>query len=110
MGKMTKKEIKLMVAEEALQSAKNEWNEAVEELMQGKGLHEFGNKYDKRETAARIALDKAERNYRAAKEDMTAISDEEADELADAIAGNWKQPDQLPEGEEAFLDALADSF
>lgn len=108
--KMSKEEIRLEIAKEVFENALKEWDEAVSDVMQGKGLHEFGNKYDKRETTARIALGKAERNYRAAKEDMAAISDEEADELADIIAGNWKQPDQLPEGEEAFLDALANSF
>lgn len=108
--KMSKKEIRLEIAKEVFENAQKEWDEAVSDVMQGKGLGVFGNKYDKREFAARTALQKAEQEYRIAKENAIAISDEEVDALSDAMVGHLKKPDELSEGEEDFLDAMADSF
>lgn len=105
---MTKEEIRVLALEEALNKARKEHDEAVNAIMQGKGHGRFGNEYDAKEIELRHEIERLEKEYREAKSLVGAISDEEAESIAESIVrGASGKSDELSEGEQEFLDMLA---
>ncbi len=105
---MTKGEIRALALEEALNEARKEHDEAVNAIMSGKGHGRFGNEYDAKEIELRHKVERLEKEYREAKGLVGAISDEEAEAIAESIArGTSAKSDELSEGEQEFLYMLA---
>lgn len=108
---MTKEEVRLCALEDALNEVRKEYDKALDDVLNDKGKGVFGNKYAKREYELRRKLEALEREYKTAKGLRGAYSDDEIEELADSfIHGDIPKRQKLSEGEEAFLDRLADEF
>ncbi len=114
---MKKTEIKMIVAQEALDKARKEHDEAVTELLLAKKKGVYTEEHHRKENQARAALMQAENRLRKAKEAAeleNAITDEEAAKLGDYFAGNstgWKtEPEELSEIDEALINAIVDGL
>lgn len=102
---MRKEEVKVLALQDELKEAMKEWDNAIDDVMAGKGEGVFGNEYDKAEKEAREKVERIKKRLKEAIGERDAYTDEEID----AIAGIMK-PEELSPEEDAFLDKLADTF
>lgn len=108
---MTKEEVRLCALEDALNEVRKEYDKALDDVLNDKGKGVFGNKYDKREQELRRKLEALENEYKTAKGLQGAYSDDEIEEIAESfLHGDLPKKQKLSDGENAFLDRLADTF
>ncbi|WP_302533340.1 hypothetical protein [Phocaeicola coprocola] len=103
---ISKKERRLMIAEEVLQNAEKEMDLFITKQLASDSSTPFDAN---EETRLREQLEDAKKEYMEAKADMRAFPDEEIDLIADEMCGIPQNEELTPE-EEKILDNIANLF
>lgn len=103
---ISKKERRLMIAEEVLQNAEKEMGLFITKQLASDSSTPFDAN---EETRLREQLEDAKKEYMEAKADMRAFPDEEIDLIADEMCGIPQNEELTPE-EEKILDNIANLF
>ena len=104
---MKKEEIRVLALQDKLKEAMKEWDEALQDVLSGKGKGVFGNPVEKREAEARKNVEKIKRMLTKAEAEAEAISDDEAEAIAETFVSTSPKSEDLSEDEERVVKSIA---